>query len=119
MKKVIQYYFTGYYKFFKLWQSDNDAARNSKAMISLIVVFVWLGLFGNLYNYFVSEKALYLSRDFKPLGYLITLPLIFFIMQKIESSYPNNVKSNLLRGVIVTLTIPLALLLMILLLVMY
>lgn len=82
MKKIIQYYYTGYYKFFKLWQSDNDAARNSKAMISLIVVFVWLGLFGNLYNYFVSEKALYLSRDFKPLGYLITLPIFPYGSQK-------------------------------------
>lgn len=116
MKKVIDYYYTGYYKFFKFWQSDDDSARNAKAMISLVVVLLWLGIFGKLYNAFVSGQALYLGRDYKPLGYLLTLPIIFLIMKKIKSSYPNEVRRDLIRAIIVTLTIPIALLLMTILL---
>jgi hypothetical protein len=116
MKKVIDYYYIGYYKFFKLWQSDDDSARNAKAMISLVVILVWLGIFGKLYNALVSGQALYLGRDYKPLGYLLTLPIIFLVMKKIKTTYPNEVRRDLIRGIIVTLTIPVALFLMILLL---
>lgn len=106
MKNVIKYYYTSYYKFFKFWQSDDDAARNAKLMISLIFGFIWIGIFSRLYSTFVSDTPLQLSREHKPIGYLLTVPLIWLVMKKIKTTYPNNIKRELLRGIIVTLTIP-------------
>ncbi|MCW4467911.1 hypothetical protein OGH69_02950 [Flavobacterium sp. MFBS3-15] len=116
MRKIVKYYYTGYYKFFKLWQSDIDSARNAKGMIALIILLVWLGIFGKLYKIFISAEPLDLGGKYKPLGYLISLPLIIIIMSSIKSTYPNDIKRNWVRTIIVSFTIPMAIIIMILLL---
>ncbi|WP_159800453.1 hypothetical protein [Flavobacterium sp. MK4S-17] len=116
MKKIIKYYYTSYYKFFKLWQSDFDSARNAKAMIALVILFLWLGIFGRFYKIFISTEPLDLGGKYKPLGYLLTLPLVYIIMRSIKTTYPNDIKRNWIRSLIVSSTIPVALVIMILLL---
>jgi len=115
MKKIIKYFYTGYYKFFKLWQADDDAARNSKAMIALALLLIGLGIIHKLYSLFISKQVLDIGGKYRGVGYLITLPLIIFVMSSIKDSYPNDEDKNLVRGIIVTLTVPLAFGIMVLL----
>jgi len=113
MKKIIIFYYTSYYKFFKFWQSDDDSARNAKGMIALIVILVWLVIFGKFYSVFISNIPLDYRSRHRFFGFLITIPIIVVIMNSIKTFYPNDTKRSFYRGLIVSLTIPLVILLMI------
>lgn len=107
MNRIIKYYYTGYYKFFSSWQSDDDAARNAKGAIALPIGFFVIMAFDKLYELFTSKKMPPFEGNFKVIGYLITLPTIAIVMMSIKTFYPNDVPRNLVRGIIVSITFPL------------
>lgn len=105
IKKITQYYYVSYFKFFKFWQSDFDAARNSKGMIAIVLLFLWFE-FLQLFNMLLIFDIPLNGSAREAIFFLLGLPISILVFYSVKSTYPNEKERNLLRGIVVTLTIP-------------
>ncbi|SEG61061.1 hypothetical protein SAMN05421847_2947 [Halpernia humi] len=106
LKIIYLYYFISHFKFFKaIKQTDQRANKNAKGF-TLMDFGVLIVTFFNIFFYSKLE-FLHKGGNFRFLGILLFLP-IAYLMDKIlpDTFYPNQEKTNLIRGILVSLTIP-------------
>lgn len=108
LHNIFLYYYVSYYKFFKnIKQSDKEASENAKGTFLMNILFIIFILF---FRFFWSKlEFLHEGSNFKFLAMIFFVPLVYLFMKKIEidNLYPNQEKPNLIRGIIVSLTMPL------------
>lgn len=104
--KILSFYYTSYYKFFKLWQSDDNAADNAKGMISLNILIFYLAIVVKFILPLFNKEKLNRGSNLRFLLFLLCIPIIYSCIKLIKSYYPNNVKKDLFRGIIVSITLP-------------
>lgn len=110
MKKIffntLYFYYTSYYKFFKMWQSDENASDNAKGMISLNIIVIYLIVVIKFIFPYLNKEELSKGSNLRFLIFMLCIPVVYGCMKLIKSYYPNNENKRITRGVLVSITLP-------------
>ncbi len=82
-------------------------------MISLNVIVIYLIIIIKFLFPYLNRDNLNKGSNFRLLIFLLCIPIVYLCMKFLKFTYPNNINNNIIRGISVSLTLPILILLFI------